>query len=239
MARNIVIGNQAKRDGGGVSLQGHSSLIATRDHVAESHADEDGGGYANDSSLSPTEIEVNNNQPIKNGGGGYAYGKGIPCTLEVRKSSKFHHNHAGWGGGIASDCKKLRISLFTFRANQAQRCGGLHATFGRVSIVSDNRLESNRASGTGAGMIADYAERGSVTENHFVLNQAGEGTGMTCESCKIPPAPVWGNEFRQNRVGGGKSAKGGDFFLDICRLGITLADVASNNTGRMPDVRHT
>ena len=218
-----------------------------------------------------------------------------PCTIEIKKGSKLHHNHAGWGGGIGSreakvdisrstlesnkadfsgggfnlslgeailatcdvidntakaaggggmtsDCKKLRISLLTFRANKAAQGGGLYASFGSDSIVTDNTFDSNQASGTGGGMLAGYAERGSITENHFYCNQAGEGTGLTCASCKIPPMRLWGNEFRQNRVRSTKTtAKGGDIFLDICKLGVTLADIATSNTvkGQVPDVRST
>jgi hypothetical protein len=180
MRQNTITRSEAGGNGGGVSVQGHSSLTAARDHVTENQSVGDGAGfYANDAALTLVEIEVDHNTTKKNRGGGlYVDGEQTPCTLVIKGGSKFHHNHAGWGGGLAAHKATVEMRQTTFESNKADVSGGGFNLSVCEAILETCEVISNTAKAAGGGAMISGPKKLRLSLFTFRSNQSRQGGGL-------------------------------------------------------------
>ena len=139
--------------------------------IAHGFSSGDGGGVANEGTLTVTNCTFSNNSTGINGDGGGIDNAG---TLTVTNST-FYDNSAGEdGGGIYNGVGTLTVANSTFSDNSAGDGGGIDS-FGTLT-VTNSTFYGNRAIGFGGAI--ENAGTTKVTNSTFSGNNADSaGTG--------------------------------------------------------------
>jgi hypothetical protein len=165
LADSTVSGNTA-RIGGGLFVDGPSTVTLSDSTVSDNTADQEGGGIATDDdvvTLSLTNCTVNGNTSGLDGGGIFGIG-----NLTLSNSTVRDNTANDDGGGILNGALgALTLEASTVTNNRAAVDGGGIANAGTVSCSGDSTVSGNTAGTAG-------------TENCFDVPDFG---GSGCNTC--------------------------------------------------------
>ena len=218
--------------GGGLYITATAQVTINNSQIANNyigdHNGQGGGVYAANSTLSLSNLSVNNNGGYgANGNGLYVEGGSVRLTGGIID----HNPNAYYGGGIDLENTRADLTNITLDSNNAAEGGGLHAFQSTVNLT--DVMVSNNSGSDGAG-IAHDASAGTFTRITVVGNQSnGYGGGLYTDHRSYThdtTLSIVDSTFRNNTapyIGGGIYNR-----EDILTLyGVTINNNAAGQSG--------
>jgi len=194
---NMILGNTAAGyDAGGLGF-GSGQFFVSRNIISGNSAGRDGGGIwcgTSDSTTIISDNTITDNSAGRSGGGIYC--ENISPTIE---NNTIDDNSAGNGGGICCNYSSPAIRGNTISNNLASDGGGILCDYSSPAI-SGNIISGNSAifgsSRKGGGILCSSNSNPPISNNTISNNSASDyGGGIYCHSSSptVTNAILWGN----------------------------------------------
>jgi predicted outer membrane repeat protein len=195
---NVITGNLAEHEGGGIFLFNTSPDIANN-LISDNEALKEGGGIFGQYTDSEISSNIIRGNRASNDGGGICLGW-VGCKIVGNRIME-NESLSGFGGGIFNEGAEtgMYIQDNVICGNEADLYGGgIYSE--EFSIITNNMIAENSAHHGGGAFFSFYA-RPTITNNTVVRNSAeGEGGGFNFYWChsKYPimftNTILWDNE---------------------------------------------
>jgi len=225
---NIICGNQAERDGGGIFCQGTASPLISGNIIENNLASGStfgsrGGGIACLSNYCSPPISDNVFTANASREGGAIFCDRSSPTITGNVISE---NHAEWdGGGISCYWEASpTVGGNTITRNSADRSGGALSCYYSSPDVDGNIITENTARYGGGIHCVDSAA--VITSNTVVGNSAEYGGGFLCGQESFP--------ILENLILAGNRAEywgGGIYCSGDSSLNVSSSTIAANTAG--------
>ncbi|MCM8749711.1 hypothetical protein NET02_11165 [Thermomicrobiaceae bacterium CFH 74404] len=198
--------NRADSDGGGLLvLDGGDARVIGGTIVDNAASTGDGGGIANQATLTLSRVSIQRNQAIDGSGGGIF--NASSATLTADNQTVIQSNQAASGGGVAN-AGTATLNGVRVLTNTAAANGGGIDTSGRLSlrgaVVSDNSAGQHGGGVYHSGSEALEIEQGALLSGNRA--QLDGGGLFAAGPAEVVDAQVQGN--RAGQRGGGILAQG-------------------------------
>jgi predicted outer membrane repeat protein len=187
--------NQAS-SGGGIFLWWEGEISIGQDtRIYENMATDYGGGICLDggSTLDLEQVAIMNNQAGV-AGGGIGHGPNlIPPAVRMTRSTVSGNTTDGPGGGIYINSGEWEIEASTISGNSADEGGGIYNTDALLSMLNST-ISMNQAQ-RGGGLIHDSSAAVTLSFVTLAENTAGSGAGLVVDAglAQITNSIVSGN----------------------------------------------
>ncbi|NLO08153.1 MAG: hypothetical protein GX131_20200, partial [candidate division WS1 bacterium] len=235
---NFVVKGGSANNGGGLHVTDSSlemSLITVSENAAQSRG---GGVYIEGGAPTFTNGVVAHSQSGGDGGGIYV----INSDASIIGNHLMFNNATGDGGGICIDGGTTKVSQCYIASNTAGRDGGAIVHKSGTSDIYRCKFQYNTSTRNG-GAVCIYAPLTRMSENSFVENTLGGGTGVAVgggvfidRQAAWPIFPISNNLFAGNRGSDGPAicindTQGSNWELTNCTMADNVGGAFRIETG--------
>jgi parallel beta-helix repeat protein len=223
---NEILNNASEIGGAGIHLVTCSPIIES--NIISGNASVDGGGGIHCDTSSPIirENEIRGNTSLGVGGGGIH----LEVSAPIIKLNTISYNSApgpgmGLGGGIYMEASSPVIRENVIEWNHGQDGGGIFV-LGGDPLIERNRILSNTAARSGAGISVNVNATPAIYNNVIALNSAAvKGGGIACQDSV--GFNITNNTLSENSAG----TRGGGIYLRASSPNISNNIVSQSTSG--------
>ncbi len=219
ITNNIITGNSARFNGGGISCRYSSPQIAGN-RITGNWSKTGGGIYCYYSSSVITDNTISLNSADGSAGGIACYGSGLTIINNTISANSANSN----GGGIYCSGASPMIMNNTISGNLATSRGGGIYCAGSSPEIMNNIIAANTANRSGGGILCYSYSSPIIANNTIAGNTAIITGGILCWDRCSP-------EILNNTIAGNSASKygGGIYCYDYSSPAITNNTIARNS----------